>query len=105
MRAGLLTEPITIRRASIIKNGYGQEQTVWENYIITRGNVKYNTGNRVIENQEIINTYTVTFTIRSYHNIDEFMRVLYNKKVYRILSINEDRHTQSSTIIGELING
>lgn len=102
MRAGLLTKPITFRRATITKNEYGQEVTYWENYIITRGNVKYNTGNRTIENQEILNTYTVIFTVRSYHKIDESMRVLYNGKQYRILSINEDR--QSITIIGELIN-
>ena len=45
MRAGLLTEPVTFKRATITKNEYGQEVTYWENYIITRGNVKYNTGN------------------------------------------------------------
>lgn len=104
MRAGLLTEPVTFKRATITKNEYGQEVTYWENYIITRGNVKYNTGNRTIENQEIINTYTVIFTVRSYHKIDESMRVLYNKRLYRILSIDEDRLKQSTTIIGELVN-
>ena len=104
MRAGLLTEPVTFRRATTTKNQYGEEETIWENYIITRGNVKYNTGNRAIENQEIINTYTVTFTVRSYHNIDESMKILYKKKLYRILSIEEDRLKQSITIIGELIN-
>lgn len=105
MRAGQLTEPITFRKAIITKNQFGAEETYWENHIITRGNVKSNTGNRVIENSEIINTYTVTFTIRSYHRIDECMRILYNRKLYRILSINEDRLRQSTTIIGELING
>jgi len=28
MRAGLLTEPITIRKATVSKNAYGQEETV-----------------------------------------------------------------------------
>jgi len=105
MRAGLLTEPITIRKATVSKNAYGQEETVWSNYIITRGNVVYNSGNRITENQEIINTYTVTFTVRSYHKIDEFMRILWKKKEYRILSIEEDKKKQSIDIIGELING
>lgn len=107
MRAGLLTDPVTFRRAIITKNQYGQEETYWENYIITRGNVRFNSGSRVTENNEIINTYTVTFTVRRYHNIDEFMRILWKGKTYRILSIennNEDRTKQSITIIGELVN-
>lgn len=30
MRAGLLTEPVTFKRATITKNEYGQEVTYWE---------------------------------------------------------------------------
>lgn len=105
MRAGLLTEPITFKKSVITKNQYGQEETYWDNHIITRGNVRFNSGNRVTENNEIINTYTVTFTVRNYHKIDEFMRILWKDKLYRILSIEEDRQKQSITIIGELING
>ena len=33
------------------------------------------------------------------------MRVLWKGKLYRILSIEEDRQKQSTTVIGELING
>ena len=104
MRAGILTEPITFRKASIVKNQYGQEETYWDNYIITRGNVKFNSGNRVTENNEILNTYTVIFTVRNYHKIDEFMRVLWKGKLYRILSIENSREKQSLTINAELIN-
>lgn len=105
MRAGLLTDPVTFKKATITKNQYGQEETYWENHIITRGNVKFNSGNRITENNEIINTYTVTFTVRRYHNIDEFMRILWKDKTYRILSIEDgDRTRQSITIIAELIN-
>ena len=107
MRAGLLTDPVTFRKATITKNQYGQEETDWIDCISTRANVRFNSGNRVTENNEIIHTYTVTFTVRRYHNIDEFMRILWKGKTYRILSIednNEDRTKQSITIIGELIN-
>lgn len=105
MRAGLLTDPITFKKATITKNKYGQEETSWNDYIVTRGNVKFNSGSRVTENNEIINTYTVTFTVRCYHDIDEFMRILWNGKTYRILSIEYgDRTKQSITVIGELIN-
>jgi len=33
------------------------------------------------------------------------MRILWKKKEYRILSIEEDKKKQSIDIIGELING
>lgn len=29
MRAGLLTDPVTFRKATITKNQYGQEETDW----------------------------------------------------------------------------
>ena len=51
------------------------------------------------------NTYTVIFTVRNYHKIDEFMRVLWKGKLYRILSIENSREKQSLTINAELING
>ncbi|CDE61295.1 putative phage head-tail adaptor [Parabacteroides sp. CAG:409] len=102
MRAGVLTEPITFIKAEINKNDYGQEETVWNDYIKTRSQVKYKSGNRVTENNEIINTYTVEFIVRRYHKIDEFMRILWKNRKYRILAINEDK--QSITITGELIN-
>lgn len=105
MRAGILTEPITFKKASIVKNQYGQEETYWDNYIITRGNVKFNSGNRVTENNEIVNAYTVIFTVRNYHKIDEFMRILWKCKLYRILSIENNREKQSLIINAELING
>lgn len=104
MRAGLLTEPVTIKRAEINKNEYGQEETVWKDYLSTRAGISYKTGNRVTENNEIINTYTVDFTVRSYHKIDEFMRIRWNGNTYRILSINRDKKKQSITITGELVN-
>ena len=102
MRAGVLTEPITFIKAEISKNDYGQEETVWNDYIKTRSQVKYKSGNRATENNEIINTYTVEFIVRRYHKIDELMRILWKNRKYRILAINEDK--QSITITGELIN-
>ena len=105
MRAGLLTELVTIKKAEVEKNEYGQEETIWNDYLVTRANVTYKTGSRDTENNENINTYTVDFTVRSYHIIDEFMRILWNGNIYRILSINRDKRKQSITITGELING
>ena len=40
MRAGLLTDPVTFRKATITKNQYGQEETDWIDCISTRANVR-----------------------------------------------------------------
>jgi len=104
MRAGILTEPITILKPVIIKNDFGAEKTDWINFIATRTNVRFNSGNRFTETNEIIHSCNLTFTIRYYHLIDESMKVAYKGKEYRILAINSDRLKQSTTIIGELIN-
>ncbi len=63
-----------------------------------------NSGNRINQNNEIVNTYNVSFLIRLYHNVNESDRIIYDNKKYRIISINKDSAKQSKTIIGELIN-
>lgn len=104
MRAGLLTEYITIENITTNKNDFGATEKVWKPIIKTRCNIKLNSGNRQTENKEIINTYSITFIIRYYHNINEDMRIVWNGKKYRILSIFPDKHKQSIDVIGDLIN-
>ena len=104
IRAGLLTEHILIERITYIKNIFGANEKKWIRHINTRSIVKFNNGNRKIENNEIVNSYSLTFTLRFYHNITEDMRIVWNGKKYRILSIFPDKHKQSIEIIGDLIN-
>ena len=100
MRAGLLTETILLQESVPVKNEFGE----WVDYLQTRANIKFNSGNRVNQNNEIFTSYTLTFTIRYYHKVNEQMRIIYQDKKYRILAINSDRTKQSTEIIGELIN-
>lgn len=104
MRAGLLREKILVQKLSVTKDSFGANTTAWIDKFFTRAQVAYNSGNRLNQNNEIINTYNVTFTIRIYNNINEADRVIYNNKKYRILSISRELYKQTITIIGELIN-
>lgn len=104
MRAGLLTEQILIERITYIKNIFGANEKKWIPHMNTRSIVKFNNGNRKIENNEIVNSYLLSFTIRDYNDVDESMRIVWNDKKYRILSIFQDKHKQSIEIIGSLIN-
>ncbi len=104
MRAGSLREIITVQSQTITKDSFGSNNTVWGNKFTTRAQITTNSGNREVQNNEIVNTYTLTFTIRYYHEVEEANRILYNGKKYRILSVNKELVKQSVSIIGELIN-
>lgn len=105
MRAGRLTEIISVEKPTQWSNEYGATSIQWENFIgKTRAEVTYSNGNRRNENNEIIFAYEVTFTVRIYHQINERMRIIWKNKKYRILSIEENKELQSLTIKTELIN-
>ena len=104
MRAGILTETILLQESVPIKNEFGATSMEWVDYLQTRANIKFNSGNRVNQNNETFTSYTLTFTIRFYHKVNEQMRIIYQGKKYRILAINSNRTKQSTEIIGELIN-
>lgn len=104
MKAGALNEHITILHPTIVKSDYGSENVSWSNYSTTRAEVKYNSGSRITENNEIINTHSIIFRIRSYHQITEKMRIKYNNRLYYIISVEPNKLYQSITIKADLIN-
>ena len=48
MRAGLLTETILLQESVPVKNEFGATSMEWVDYLQTRANIKFNSGNRVI---------------------------------------------------------
>lgn len=102
MKAGLLKHIITIEEPITNRNDYGSQEITWNEVTTTRANIIFNRGKRDSENIEVYYNYTITFTIRHYHNINDYMRIKYNGKYYRILSIQNE--PQSITIITEQIN-
>lgn len=89
MRAGLLSETIAIYAPYTGDTKFGKNNdTRYVPYIpSTRARVTNNKGTRTDENNEIFYSYNVTFTIRGYHKIDEYMRIRWKDKYYRILNI------------------
>lgn len=105
MVAGTLKEIISVEKPMEVRDEFGANKLVWVKAIEkTRAKVTYSNGNRVNENNEIIFAYEVVFTIRSYHHIEEYYRILWKSKSYRILSIEPDKAKQQITIRAELIN-
>lgn len=105
MRAGLLTEVVTVEQPIIVTDDFGANQIVWKPMIInTRAKVSYSSGNRANENNEIVFAYEVLFTMRIYHQINERMRIIWKNRKYRILSIERNKEQQHQIIKTELIN-
>ena len=105
MIAGTLNEIISIYRPHVNEGKYGPKKTVYVPYIKnTRARVDWNNGNRTDVNNEIFYAYVVQFTVRAYHVIDDYMRIKWNGKYYRILNIIPDNHGQEIKIEAELVN-
>ena len=104
MRAGLLTERIEILQPDVATNDFGEETTNWVSIYTTKARLVHTGGNRTVQNDEIFYSYTKTFQIRNYVPVQEYDRILWNGKQYRILDIEPEKQQQQITIKTELVN-
>jgi hypothetical protein len=103
MRAGLLSELITIKRRVTTTNESGQKEHKYVNLKTTRARVIYTAGNRTIENKDILWDYNYKFEVWDYVDVTEKDLIEHDAKEYRIKSINHDKHQQKKIITTELI--
>lgn len=104
MRAGILTENITIKRPTVEKNAYGEEVTEYEVIWTTRARVVHTGGGRTVENESIFYSQTKTLEVRDYVPIDYFDIVEWDGRKYRVIDIEKFRTQQKQQIKIELIN-
>ena len=101
MKAGLLNSIIAIEKPEVVSDDFGANSLKWVKHIDkTRAKVTYSNGTRANENNEII----FIFTVRHYHSLTERMRILWEGRKYRILSIEKNKALQQQVIKTELIN-
>ena len=104
MRAGALNENIEILRSVKERDAYGIDRETWISFAKTKAQVRYMSGSKTVDVQEIFFAESVEFTIRYYHNVTPLDRIKYYNQLYRIVSINPDKRNNSQTIVTELIN-
>lgn len=104
MRAGGYEDRIKILKHTVVQSASGEQQISYEVIRTTRANVHQTSGNRTDQNSEVFYEYMKTFTVHKYVEVDEFDRIEYKGKQYRILSIDEDRHLNQKVITTELVN-
>lgn len=104
MEAGKLRNRIVFLSRNLTENEYNEQSIEYVTYKETRAQVIYKTGNKTIQNDEIVQIYNTTFVVRYYLQINETMLIEYNNERYRILSIISDAQKQSKTIYTEKVN-
>jgi head-tail adaptor len=104
MRAGLLKEPIRILENVITINDFGEQSETWRVKSETRARLVNDGGDRTIINGEIFYSNIKTFEVRYYVDIEDFDRVEWDGKQYRVLNIQPDKLKQNKTIRTELVN-
>lgn len=104
MKAGILKEKIEIYEPTIITTDYGNSKREYTLHYTTRANVQYNSGARVNENDEVFYPNNKTFIVRHYVPVTEPMRIKFEDKFYRIISINSDKYYNDKVIYTELVN-
>lgn len=104
MKAGSLKETIKIIRNKFEKTKFGDEIEIWVDLCSTRAELKHDTGSRLNVNNEILYSAIKTFKVRYYVEVDEFDRIEWNGKQYRIISIEPDRNQRCKYIKTELVN-
>lgn len=65
---------------------------------MTRARIINDSGNRSIENDEVVYNYDKTFEIRTYVDVEELDLIKWNNKFWRILEIEIDKPKQTKTI-------
>lgn len=105
MQAGRLNEKITIQRQKYSKGEYGDQKIQeWYDLKDTKACVRYISGGRVDENNELFFGNNTIFEIRIYHDIQNLDRIKWDNQLYRIMNIEKDKIVQRKIITTELIN-
>ena len=104
MRARSLNENIEILRSVKTRDEYGIDKETWQSFAKTKAAVRYMSGSKTVDVQEVFFAETVEFTVRYYLNIRPTDRIKYYCQLYRIISINPDKRNNSQTLVTELIN-
>lgn len=104
MIAGILKDIITIKRAVIVKNDFGEEVETWSDVTTTRAYVKQSSSRRNEENGEITYDFIKEFRVRIYVDVRPYDIIIWNGQKYRILSLDKQKDLQQITLQTELIN-
>jgi len=103
MQAGRLKYTVQLLKKTVARDPYGAETIGFIVFATVPADVRYKSGNKVIEDMALVNSQYVEINIRFKKGIDETMIVKYGNRFYRITSINEIAYRQTLQLIAERI--
>lgn len=101
---GNLRNKIKVMSFTVTRDEYGAEVETYTELAALRAEVKFVSGNKVIDNKEIFAAQSVQFITHYRSTVTEAMRIDYDGKKYRILSLEEIGYKEGLKINTELIN-
>jgi hypothetical protein len=94
---------IQVKRYVSGKDTYGAINDTYSPYLELKCSIKFNGGNKLIENNEIYNTKTILITTH-YRDIIESDIIVFKNEDFKILSIVEIGWKEGLQILAEKIN-
>lgn len=94
---------IEVQESITSKDQYGSQVEVFSTIYTLRAQIKYVSGNKGLNNEEIFTSQVVQF-FTHYRDINEKMIILFNDKKYKINFIEELGFKEGLSINCELIN-
>lgn len=104
IRAGLLSEEVTLLEQRTELNGFGEHVVRWVAGATLRARVRMTRGVRGVENGELWNSYTMEVTVRVHTPVSENHRVRWRGKDYHVVSVDLDVKRQHQVVVCELVN-
>lgn len=104
MKAGILKYEIEIYEQQVTRTEFNSSRKEWVKTYTTRADVIFNSGSRIVENDEIFHPTTRTFIVRDYVPVIKTNRIKFEGEYYTILSVNTNKFYRDKQIIAELVN-
>lgn len=101
--AGDLRYPITITQQTSTKNEYGEMVQSYSAVTSCRAGVKYQSGQKILDNKEIFSTQFLIFSMY-YRDVDETMRINFDGQTYKITFLEKNKPGNELRIFAEKIN-
>ena len=94
---------IQVQRLTTTKDAYGSASETYATVYTLRAGVKYTTGTKLVDNNELFNSQTLVFTTH-YRSILDTDRIVFNGNKYKILFIAVVGFNEGLQITVEKIN-
>jgi len=101
---GDLRYSIKIKQLTATKDDYGSATNTYTDLMTLRSGVKFVSGTQKIDSKEIFNSQVIQFTTHYRSAIENTMRIEFEAKQYRILSIDVIGFKEGLILNAELIN-